>query len=126
MTPAAALLTQRAQRFSTTVLVLWRPHGQPTWVEGLSVNASRSGILFRSDQFVAVGTEVELIVALSRDLPADFDIADIRCVGHISRVSDERQTGRAPAIAATIECHSFLRYRGGQDPDARTTIRSTR
>jgi len=104
----------RAERFPIVTPILWRPLLQGDWSKGTSVNASRSGLLFHTDQPPAVGTEVEVIIALSWE--ADVaEHADVKCSGRITR-TDEGYPG-GPAAASTIDSYSFLSTHQRQGPN---------
>ena len=99
----------RAQRFPLPIQVLWRPRGRTHWFEARCVNASRSGVLFRSDECLAIGTEVELLLAMGYENVASAHTADVLCVGRIVRTHTDAATGVGPSLAATIKSYSFLR-----------------
>jgi hypothetical protein len=84
--------------------VLWRPRGRAQWIEGQSVNASRSGVLFRTDLGIDVGTTVEVLLSGRREPASTVAIADVLCEGRIVRKDDSGGT----ALAATIESYTFL------------------
>ena len=102
-------LIPRARRFPIATRVLWRPQSQrdqSDWSEGMSLNMSRSGVLFRCTRLPATGTQVDLILALSWEACL-IDCADLKCCGRIVRI-EERVAGD-PAVATTIEGYSFLK-----------------
>jgi hypothetical protein len=77
----------------------------------MSLNASRSGVFFETDEPVPVGTDVELILALSWEAAAVgrlSDVADVICEGRVVR-SAESGTGGGTALAATINQYAFIR-----------------
>src|SRR5438034_7878144 len=101
-------MVPRAQRFQIAMPVLWRSLEDREWTEAVSVNASRSGVLFRCDQLLEVGTEIELILALSWESAAPVEAADVMCSGRIVRA----ETGGADdnsALAATIDNYAYIR-----------------
>ena len=99
----------RAQRFPIAMRVLWRPRGVTQWFEAKSVNASRSGVFFRSEACLAVGTEVELLLAMGYEDVTSVDVADVFCVGSIVRTEMNAAPGAGSSMAATIDSYSFLR-----------------
>jgi len=99
----------RAPRFAIGVPMFWRRSGDATWSDAISLNVSRSGVLFRAGERPAVGTEVELIFGLSWDPDQLTEQADLICYGRIVRA--EARTGEAGSLAATIESYSFIRER---------------
>jgi hypothetical protein len=101
-------IVPRAQRFQIPMRVLWRPRGDSEWGEAVSVNASRSGVLFRSNRLLTVGTEIELILALSWETSSSVEAADVICSGRIVRAETGAADGKS-ALAATIESYEYLR-----------------
>ena len=100
----------RAPRFPIVTRVLWRVHGTSGWVEALSVNVSRSGVLFQSPLHgpAEIGTEVEFIFAFSWEAAAAVDIADVRCRGRIVRTVPSPSTATSGMLAAAIDTYSFM------------------
>lgn len=97
----------RAQRFSIATPVFWRQRGNAGWSEGVSVNASRSGVLFRADHSLAVGTELELIFGLSWEVEW-ARVADVICFGRIVRADASSPEDARIALAATIDRYTFI------------------
>lgn len=98
----------RAQRFPIVCRVLWRVRGGTDWIEGTSVNVSRSGVLCSTAHPLGVGTEVEVILPLSWGTAAYVDLADVILSGRIVRV-DHDESGAGAAFASTIEDYRFIR-----------------
>jgi hypothetical protein len=100
----------RATRFQIATRVLWRPQGTSGWIEALSVNVSRSGVLFQSPLHgpAEIGTEVEFIFAFSWEAADALDIADVRCRGRIVRTVSSSSSGASAMLAAAIETYSFM------------------
>jgi hypothetical protein len=65
-------------------------------------------VLFRCDQLLEVGTEIELIFALSWETPAPIEAADVICSGHIVR-AETGGADRHSALAATIDHYTYIR-----------------
>lgn len=101
-------MVPRAQRFQIAMRVLWRPRGDSEWGKAVSVNASRSGVLFRTDRLPRVGTEIDLILTFSWDTDAWVQAADVMCSGHIVR-AETREAGGESVLAATIDSYEYLR-----------------
>jgi hypothetical protein len=99
------LFIDRAQRFEVPMRLLWRIKGEVEWSEAISVNASRSGVLFQTSGQAPVGTEVEMIFALAWETAPWVDVADVRCAGRVAR---QCLVGQSTAIAATIDRYMFL------------------
>jgi hypothetical protein len=70
------------------------------------VNASRSGVLVRSDRSIAIGSEVELLLPIGEENVASAGAADVLCRGRIVRTT---QAAGEAAMAATIDSYEFLR-----------------
>jgi hypothetical protein len=101
---------QRAQRFSVATPMLWRPRGLTEWLEATSLNASQSGVLFRADRLVEVGTEVELIFGLSWDVVDNLELADVMCFARIVRAEADEPSAPDSRLAARIDSYSFIRF----------------
>lgn len=84
----------RAQRFPGQLRVLCRREGQSEWVEGTAFNASRSGILFRTDESLPEGTAIEMLVVFSSST-SDRLPRGARCRGRIVRTE---RTAQAAAV----------------------------
>jgi hypothetical protein len=106
MAPLLPVMVPRAKRFPVAIRVLWRPRGVTEWFESESVNASRTGVLFRSQREIAVGTEVELLLPIGEENVASAGAADVLCAGRIVRATEGAD---GAAMAATIETYMFLR-----------------
>lgn len=59
---SARAFPDRAQRFTMTVPLHFRKRGMSHWLEAETVNISRTGILFRTDETVAANTLLEVQV----------------------------------------------------------------
>jgi hypothetical protein len=98
----------RAQRFPAAMRVLWRPSGVTAWFEGLSVNTSRSGVLFRTDSGASIGTRVDLLLPMGHEDPSSHAAADVLCAGRIVRAEASADVAGRTALAATIDTYEFL------------------
>ncbi len=92
----------RAYRFSFTAPVLYRRPGRRGWAEGLSVNMSRTGLLFATTRDVyATGEAIEFRV----NLP-NFEGAhgcEVQCTGQVARSLPSRFGGEPGAMAVAID-----------------------
>jgi hypothetical protein len=88
--------------------VLWRAGGDLEWLEAVGLNVSRTGVLFRAGRVLAIGSEVELIFALSQESDPWMGVADVRCFGRVVR-SDAAAEGPQSSVAATIDGYSLIR-----------------
>ena len=111
---SAAQETPRAQRFPVSLRVLCRPAGGKTWTEGVTRNASRSGVLFQCPRPLAIGTAVELILGLSLAGVTPPETADMLCEGYIVRAHADVTEDDTATLAATIARYSYLRASSGK------------
>ena len=75
-------------------------------MEGVTCNASRSGVLFRCARPLDVGTAVHFILGLSLEGAAPSEAADMMCEGHVVRA---RTDSDEATVAATIKSYSYIR-----------------
>jgi hypothetical protein len=99
----------REPRFGIETRVVWRRRGDSEWSNGRSINVSQSGLLFRTDQHLDVGVEIEMIIGLSWDTAQDLDLADVMCLARIVRMDGDGALEGEPLLAAQIDSYSFLR-----------------
>jgi len=99
----------RAQRFDAPMRVLWRTRQTPEWFEAVGLNASRTGVLFQSGRVVAVGTEIELTLALGWETAPWIDVADVNGFGRVVRVETPGATNDVAVVAASIDQYSLAR-----------------
>ena len=94
----------RAQRFTIPITLRYRPAGQEGWKQGTVENISRSGVLFRVQEEVAVQTAVDITLVLEA---AKNGVApEVLCWGQIVR---SVQHEGSPALAAKIMDYDFVR-----------------
>lgn len=75
----------RERRLRHCVSVLFRIPGSDEWIEGVTENISRSGILFRSPSPLEVGCSMELILEMPPELTGN-EAALVVCEGSLVRV----------------------------------------
>lgn len=110
-------LPRRARRFSTEIPIRYREIGGREWKDGISVNISTSGVLFRPAAPLRLQAELEIKFMLPVVIRGDTP-AEIRCKGMAVReVPDPRRAG-TPMIAVAIARHRFVRQELGR-PAAR-------
>ena len=101
----------RAPRFPLEAPVRFRAIGDAGWHAGLTVNASRSGVLLRSiDARVALRDRVEFVLTLPRVEGAHAGV-EVRCRGGVARVEGgavATQPGET-TFALTIDDEEFGR-----------------
>ena len=84
----------RATRFAVEAAVAYRERGDPAWSTGRSINVSRTGVLFESNQPTRIGAAIELVLEFSGPLAA------VSCSGRVVRTAATE--GGPWTIAATI------------------------
>jgi hypothetical protein len=98
----------RARRFAIRVPLLFRRTGQISWSQGYTENISRSGILFSSEEAVAVGTRLELTFKLRGEEVGGEEGAVVICQARMVRsVQPPATTTRA--LAARILDYRLMR-----------------
>jgi len=90
----------RARRFPLTLPIRCRRAGDEAWLEGLTINISSSGVLFRTSEPLDVDTRVEIRIVLGE---SSSQAGELRCDGNIVRIETGDST--TPSMAA-----AFLRY----------------
>jgi len=101
----------RATRFPLEAPVRFRAIGEAGWQTGLTVDASRTGVLLRSiDARIALRDRVEFVLTLPR-VEGAHDRVEVRCRGGVARF--EGDVGAAQAsettLALTIDDEEFGR-----------------
>ncbi len=92
----------RAYRFTFTAPVLYRRAGRRAWAEGVSVNMSRTGLLFATMRDVYEQlARVEFRVQLPSLEGARG--CEVRCEGHVARSMPSRFAGEPGAMAVAID-----------------------
>ncbi len=93
---------QRARRFVLALPVRYRRRGDVEWSPGLSVNISRTGLLFETDPPApSCGESIAFLIHLQSDQGEPG--CEARCTGRIVRVVPPSAECAAAAIAATID-----------------------
>jgi PilZ domain-containing protein len=86
----------RAPRFPLALPLRCRRAGEEGWIEGVTINISSSGVLFRTSEPLDVNTPVEMRIALGGS-PART--GELRCDGHIVRIESTDPTTSSMAAA---------------------------
>jgi PilZ domain len=95
----------RARRFPLTLPIRCRRAGEEAWLEGVTINISSSGVLFRTSEPLDVDTRVEMTIVLRESTAL---AGELRCQGHIVRIESGDST--TPSMAAAF-LRSNLRQR---------------
>lgn len=77
--------TPRERRLRHRVDLRFRVAGSDEWMEGVTENISRSGLLFRSASPIEVGSSLELNFEMPHEVTGDDD-AQVVCEGSLLRV----------------------------------------
>jgi PilZ domain len=94
----------RARRFPLTLPIRCRRAGEVGWIEGMTINISSSGVLFRTSEPLDVDTQVEMTIVLGES-PAQA--GELRCDGHIVRI--ESGDSMTPSMAAAFSRYNLQR-----------------
>jgi PilZ domain len=95
--------TPRERRLRHRVSVLFRIPGSDEWIEGVTENISRSGLLFRSSSHLKVGSSMELILEMPHELTGD-DNARVVCEGSLLRVEPVPATRKKEQSSFLLAC----------------------
>ncbi len=94
-------MTPRAPRFPFEGLLSFRPLGQTDWAQGMTINVSPSGVLFRAGHSLEVDKIVQLIYLLPTQIPGkDGDV--VFCRGQIVRAEKPGASDRHTHLGAKI------------------------
>lgn len=109
-TPRAAL--PRASRFDLALAVRYRRHLARRWADGVSINISRTGVLFTTRNAVPrCGDRIDFLIQLPT--PAGTFGCDARCTGRVVRIVPPRTERVTPAVAVTIDRYVLERETPG-------------
>ena len=95
----------RARRFPLTLPIRCRRAGDAGWLEGVTVNISSSGVLFRTSTPLDVDTKVEMTIVLGESPSRS---GELRCNGRIVRIES---SGSTPSSMAAAFSRYNLRHR---------------
>lgn len=109
---------RKARRFPIRLPVrVVRVGSEPFLGEGETRNLSSRGVLFVADSGMKVGECIEYIISLPASQSGEGS-AELFCLGKVLRASEsssEPGSGRAYAVAATLERYEFLRLARQRD-----------
>ena len=100
--------SRRAQRFAIRAHVRFRRTGETNWCEGNTENISRSGLLFRAEDFLQPKTSVEIRFMLPVEVSKE-PAAEVICRGTIVRTMSPTNGQGSHMLAATIADYCFVR-----------------
>ena len=101
--------TPRERRLRHRVAVLFCIPGGNQWLEGVTENISRSGLLFRSSSPLEVGSSLELIFEMPHEVTGDDD-ARVVCEGSLLRVEAVPPTRKNQQPSFLLAC-SIAQYK---------------
>lgn len=99
----------RERRLRHRVSVLFRVAGGCEWIEGVTENISRSGLLFRSSSPLEVGSSMEMIFEMPQELTGDA-AARVLCEGLLVRVEPVPPTRKQEQSSFLMAC-TIAQYR---------------
>jgi hypothetical protein len=94
-----ATLKSRPQRFPIQTSLRFREKGEAEWSEGTTVNISRTGVLFQTDEKMEPETILEIQIVFPASMTAGA-AAHIISWGPVTRTE-------APRVAAAFRHHRF-------------------
>ena len=98
--------TPRAPRFPIVAPLLYRTSGSDEWSEGTTINISRSGILFRAGQDLALETPLDMQIVFPPEVTGETP-AKVSCWGPVVRKVPPAGPEDRPALAAAISRYRF-------------------
>jgi len=98
----------RAQRYGIHIHLRYRLSGESKWWKGTTENISRSGVLFRGEEFAEPKTALELTFVLPKEI---FGVrpAEVICKGMVIWSERPREKGKLPSLATTISHYRIVR-----------------
>jgi len=98
----------RANRFPVHIPLRFRLPHSPEWVEARTENASRTGVLFRSECIFKPTTRVEVRLEIP-STNGDGAQAEVVCECEVVRVEQTHGAEIPPALAVAIHKYRFTR-----------------
>ena len=98
----------RAQRFELHIPLQYRTLSDESWHKGTTRNISRSGMLFRGEDWAEPRTHIELTLSLPRRLGADR-AAEVVCRGMVTRAERQASEMGGLLIAIRISHYRLIR-----------------
>lgn len=105
----------RAQRFPIETRFRYHIGGEPTWMEGTTINISRSGILFRAQKEIAPRTMLQMRIVFPSQLTG-YGPVSIVCWGPVIRSESVGASGTDRMLAAAIIRYRFIQEDGPDLP----------
>jgi PilZ domain len=111
--------TPRERRLRHRVSVLFCIPGSNEWIEGVTENISRSGVLLRSPSPLEVGSRLELIFEMPHELTGEDD-ARVVCEGSLLRVEAVPPTRKKQQPSFLLAC-AITQYKFAPSSKQETT-----
>ncbi len=102
----------RARRYPIQAPIHYRHKDRQEWHEGVAVNISRTGILFRIDSDILPETRVEIHIMLSGEVAGETP-ASVFCMGTVLRREFSASCDGRIDVAASISHYRFRQEGGG-------------
>ena len=101
----------RDRRLRHRVVAQFRISSNYVWIDGMTENISRSGLLFRSPKPIEVGSAIELDFEMPQEITGELN-SRVLCEGRVVRVSavPPNRTNKQPMflVACSIKQYNFL------------------
>lgn len=89
----------RPMRFPLKVPIHYRKSGRLNWMDGRTVNISRTGVFFHTDEYLKADLKLEIRISLPRELT-------LSCQGTVVRAETGISAGSKTGMAIKINhCH---------------------
>ena len=97
----------RERRVRYDIPLQYRVYGTKDWLDGTVENISRSGVLFRCQQSLDMGQQVEMIFEMPAEISGQPG-SRVLCSGALARVTLPTAAEDRVRMAATIDGYHFL------------------
>ncbi len=98
----------RPPRFPIQTPLQYRQNGELEWLGGVTINISRSGVLFRADKTVATDAVLEMQIVFPAEVTGEIP-ARVFCSGPVVRTAPPDALDHRPVLAAAISRYRFAR-----------------
>lgn len=106
---AEAAQINRATRFPLKVPIHYRKSGMLNWHDGSTINISRTGVLFHTDESLPVDMKLEIRISLPQD-------TTLACQGSVVRSEPSVTTEALKGLAARISHARILSPEKAKEP----------
>ncbi len=98
----------RPTRFPIQTPLQYRQDGESEWHGGMTINISRSGVLFRADKSITPDVVLEMQIVFPAEATGELS-ARVFCWGPVVRTVSPDSLDNRPALAAAISRYRFAR-----------------